>query len=326
VFRNIAIVLFFAMIVFVVGCGEDEKPPTSPSVSKPILILEFSGLEPLANGFHYEGWVVIGDQAISSGKFNVLDDSTLVDLDGNVIADGQFDTETNLSNAIAVVISIEPNDDVDPFESETHYLGGYVGRDTAALSVDFTAALGEDFLDVQGRYGLATPTDGDSTEDEKSGLWFVEFPTEEGQEIEAGLFIPEGDNRLPFPTLRTGWVYEGWIVVDGTPVSTGRFIRATVMDSSASYSGMESGFSFPGEDFLFNAPAGLTFPIDLSGDSIAVTIEPVPDDDPGPFRLHLLTAKLRTSVVERRSYDMGNQAGEFPIGTAVIKEKTATTK
>lgn len=65
---------------------------------------------------------------------------------------------------------------------------------------------------------------------------------------------------LTLATLPAGWKYEGWAVINGTPVSTGTFTSASAADDSAPFSGATAGPPFPGEDFLQNAPSGLTFP------------------------------------------------------------------
>ena len=71
---------------------------------------------------------------------------------------------------------------------------------------------------------------------------------------------------LTLPTLPDGWIYEGWAVIDGVPVSTGTFSTVDAADNSATFSGSKAGPPFPGEDFLINAPGmWLTFPTDLKG-------------------------------------------------------------
>jgi hypothetical protein len=323
--RRIVLLFSILIVALLLGCEEDKPTQTEPtSTYKPILTLQFYNLTPLTNGFHYQGWAIIDDQAFSTGKFNVRDDGTLVDPNDVEIPGGIFDTDLHLEDAIALVITIEPNNDSDPLESDTHVLGGYfyVQEDSAYLTADFTAALGDDFINVQGEYALTTPTDGDTSVNEMSGIWFVEYPADEGQDFAEGLFKLRGENRQPLPTLRPGWTYEGWVIIDDVPLSTGKFLRATTQDSSAQYSGSEDGLSFPGEDFLVNAPSGLTFPTDLTGKAIAVTIEPSPDNAPEPFGLKILTASVSGSARPHTTYNMGNVAVDFPTGIALISEET----
>ncbi|HFQ95022.1 MAG TPA: anti-sigma factor [Anaerolineae bacterium] len=71
------------------------------------------------------------------------------------------------------------------------------------------------------------------------------------------------------PNLGPDWAYEGWLIVDGKPVTTGVF---TVDDH-----GMASAAEFPVDAHaLKNATA------------FVLTIEPSPDDDPAPNAIHII--------------------------------------
>lgn len=35
------------------------------------LAFELTGLEPLAEGFYYEGWAIVDEEPVSTGRFNV---------------------------------------------------------------------------------------------------------------------------------------------------------------------------------------------------------------------------------------------------------------
>ena len=41
---------------------------------------------------------------------------------------------------------------------------------------------------------------------------------------------------LVLPVLPDSWLYEGWVVIDGTPVSSGRFSAVDTPDFDAPYS------------------------------------------------------------------------------------------
>jgi hypothetical protein len=73
---------------------------------------------------------------------------------------------------------------------------------------------------------------------------------------------------------------------------------------------------FPGEDFLENAPAGLTFPTDLAGGVAVISIEPDPDNSTDPFTLKPLVGNIPADAVDHTLYQMGNNAAGFPTGTA----------
>jgi hypothetical protein len=271
-----------------------------------ILKLEPNGMMPLENGFHYEGWAIVNGAAKSTGKFDIDANGDVVDLQGTAVPNGEFATGMDLSGATDVVISIEPPGDTDDVPSGTKYLAGVVGDHVATLTVAGSQALGDDFTGAMGTYIFATPTDEADT-NELSGVWFIDLS---GGTPAVGLDLP---------TLPSGWKYEGWAVIDGTPVTSGKFTEVDAEDDSAPYSSTEPGPPFPGEDFLVNAPPGVTFPTDLSGDAIVISIEPDPDDAAGPFTLKPLAGTAPNPAEDHSNYDMENQAADFPTMTATIK-------
>jgi hypothetical protein len=271
------------------------------------LTLAFTGVEPLANGYHYEGWAIIDGEAHSTGKFNLDASGDFITVDGVEIPNGEFDVDYDLDDATAIVISIEPDGDTDNTPSNTKFLAGDVVNNDADLTVAASQALGDDFTDATGKVILATPTNGSNT-NELSGIWFLDL----------GSGSPAVG--LSLPTLPTGWKYEGWAVINGQPVTSGKFTAVDTVDESAPYSGTEPGPPFPGEDYLENAPSGLTFPTDLSGGTAVISIEPDPDDDTAPFTLKPLVYQFPDPAQDHYTYDMNNQASTtFPTGTASMK-------
>jgi len=113
---------------------------------------------------------------------------------------------------------------------------------------------------------------------------------------------------LDLPTLPDSWIYEGWAVVDGTPISTGTFATASGADNDSRFSGTAGGPPYPGEDLLNNAPAGLTFPVDLSGKTVVISVEPVPDNSAAPFALKPLVGSVPADALDHTLYDMNNNA------------------
>ena len=282
-------VLGFAMIM--VSCGDDDATTDNQ------LNLNLSGLEDLGSNFAYEGWIMVDGSAKTTGVFTV-------DAEGNASKTSFEVAEEDLEKATAFILTIEPSPDADPAPSAVHILAGDFSADNATLTVSHSAAIGTDFTEATGKYILATPTDGmDNNED--SGVWFLDNSS--GSAV-AGLSIP---------TLPEGWVYEGWAVIDGTPVTTGTFTSASGNDSGSAYSGSEGGPAFPGEDFVQNAPAGLTFPTNLQGATIVVSVEPVPDNSPAPFALKPLVGMTAANAELHTTLDMANNAlSTNPTGTA----------
>ena len=66
-----------------------------------------------------------------------------------------------------------------------------------------------------------------------------------------------------------------------------------------------NGPNYPGEDFLQNAPAGLTFPTDLKGMTIVISVEPVPDNSPNPFTLKPLAHMVPNNAADHTAISMG---------------------
>jgi hypothetical protein len=296
--RGVLSLTFVALVA--VGCDDD---PVSPDRST--LALELTGFEPLRNGFHYEGWAIIGGTPMSTGRFNVGTAGQLVTVAGAPIAGGEFQTGLDLSTATAIVITVEPNNDSDPGPAATHIAAGDVNNGMATLTVAHSAALGNTFTSASGTYILATPTDGPNS-NERSGVWF----------LNASSGSPTAG--LSLPALPAGWTYEGWAVINGMPVTTGTFRTVTGADMAAPFSGPQSGPPFPGEDFLRNAPSGLSFPVDLRNDMVVITIEPDPDDSPTPFVLKPLTGTVPGTATDHVNLSLANGAMSFPTGRAVI--------
>lgn len=268
------------------------------------LTLSLSGVEPLQNGFHFEGWVIINGSPVTTGKFNVNDDGEIVSLSGSVIANGEFSVDADLSAATTFVLSIEPNGDTDDIPAETHHLSGDITNGRSTLSFAHSASLGDDFTSASGGYILATPSDDDQN-NETSGIWFLDPAGGPGA-------------ALSLPTLPAGWRYEGWAVYNGTPITTGTFTSVSGADDFAGFSGTNSTPPFPGEDFLQNAPSGLNFPIDLSGGTAVISIEPYPDDSPAPYTLKPLVGQIPANASSFTLYSVDNNANTFSSGSVVI--------
>ena len=297
--RGVLSLTFVALVA--VGCDDD---PVSPDRST--LALELTGFEALRNGFHYEGWAIIGGAPVSTGKFNIGTSGQLVTVAGAPIAGGEFRTGLDLDAATAVVITVEPNNDSDPAPAATKIAAGDVAGAAATLTVGHAAALGNSFTSATGTYILATPTDGPNS-NERSGVWF----------LDASSGSPAAG--LSLPALPAGWRYEGWAVINGMPVTTGTFRNVTGADMAAPFSGPQSGPPFPGEDFLRNAPSGLSFPVDLRNDMVVITIEPEPDDSPMPFVLKPLSGAVPGTAMDHVNFSLANGAMSFPTGRAVIR-------
>jgi hypothetical protein len=123
---------------------------------------------------------------------------------------------------------------------------------------------------------------------------------------------------LDLPQLPAGWIYEGWTVIDGMPVTSGKFdITSGEVDMYDGYSSQENpGPPFPGEDYLMNAPRGLTFPTDISGGIAVISVEPYPDNSPEPFAIKPLAGMIPADAMDHYTYMMDLNAASFPSGMA----------
>jgi hypothetical protein len=277
------------------GCSEDDNPVQTPPAASQ-LSLNITGLEDLGAGAMYEGWIIVNGNPVSTGTFTV-------DASGNLSQTGFNVNSDNLTQATTFVLTIEPNPDTDPNPSSTHILSGDFSGNNAAITVGHGASLGNDFTIAGGSYILATPTDGANT-NENSGIWFLDLSS--GSPAQG----------LTLPVLPDGWKYEGWTVINGMPVTTGTFLSTTAIDDADPFSGTMPGPPFPGEDFLVNAPAGLTFPTDIAGGIAVISIEPFPDNSPNPFTLKPLVGNIPANATDHTTYMMNTNTGSFPSGTA----------
>jgi hypothetical protein len=283
--------LLFSLTVIFASCSDDDKAVEQSNFS-----LSISGLENLGANYVYEGWLVNGSDVTSSGRFSVNS--------SGVLSQTSFVVEkSKLEASTTFVLTIEPAVGDVPAPSDVHILAGNFSGNTGALTVSHPAALANNFASATGKYILATPTDGGMMTNEDSGLWFLD---NSGTNPVAGLNLP---------TLPMGWKYEGWAVVNGVPVSTGTFTSVSGADSSAPFSGVNAGPPFPGEDFLMNAPTGLTFPTNLRGGMAVISKQPYPDNSSAPFLLKPLVHSIPAAAAIHTVLNMNLNAASFPTGT-----------
>ena len=303
--------LFIALLIVSSACSDDDNLPTGSDATS-IIELSFSGLKPLNTGLNYQAWVIEYYSGYFYGHpleiFNVNENGQMVDVSGDSLLAGEFEVNIAAENIYGFVISIEPLDVMATTPSYSIILGGAVSEGQAVLTVEDELGIGVSFEGAAGKYILATPTDNINT-NENSGIWFLD--------LTSGISL----NGFNLPELPAGWEYEGWVIRDGTYISTGKFSQFTTADESANYSGPVAGPPFPGEDFLQNAPEGLSFPLGLAGASVMITIEPwneYDDNEEEPF-VKILVADIPPDAVDHITYDMSASNESFPTGTATIK-------
>lgn len=220
------------------------------------LELSFADLPVLGDDFLYEGWLVTDNGPVTSGRFVVNGDE-----DSHV-----FNIDRELADAsVMFVLTIEPKFGDDPGPSDTHIVAGPFAGGVAQLSMNHGAAFGTDFLDSEGGFILGTPTTAGIDEDFDQGVWFLDPAEGPG----AGLKLP---------VLPAGWQYEGWVVGEDGPISTGTFLDPSMADrdGAGAAAGPDGAPPFPGQDFINPA-------MKLPGTTVVLSVEPTPDDSPKPF-------------------------------------------
>jgi hypothetical protein len=291
------------------AAGNDEPAATevqtteAPSATEamepePVVTLAFDELPALGADAVYEGWAIVNDVPLSTGRFVVDEAGLVLDEAGTPIDHFAVDAE----GATGFVLTIEPTVDEDPAPSATHLLAGDIVDGVANLSISHPAALGTDFSAAAGSVEVAVPTARGLAGAERAGAWF----------------FTNGGSSLTLPELPDGWAYEGWIVFDGQPVTTGRFTDPNAADDFNGFSGDGSGPATPGEDFIRNAPEGLEFPRSVAGTTAVISVEPDADDSPLPFTLKPLVGEIPTDAERLSEHDLSLDLDGIPTGTATV--------
>ena len=291
-------ILVLAAFIFslTISCTKEKEMNES---LKADLTLSITGLEDLGNDFVYEGWIITNGSAVSTGTFSSIATSQTFKVNAS-----------QLSAATRFVLTIEPAGETGAAAdapSGTDLLVGDFSGNTASISIGTVG----DFSTItpSGMFFLRSPTDENGTNNgnDENGIWF-------------GMPAAPPTAALTLPTLKSGWKYEGWVIVDGIgPISTGTFTAFDMADDNAgksnSFGGTKNnGPQIPGEDFFNNAPAGFTFPLDLRGRTIVISVEPFPDNSPKPFLLKPLkgTAGQNTAPT---TYNLVFSDSSFPTGS-----------
>jgi hypothetical protein len=256
-----------ALALGAAGCSGGEG--TAPLPDQPGLVLDLSGLRPLdpAREGHYEAWVISeSGQAVSAGRFSWT---------------GATVTLANPGvEARAVEVTIEPPDDSNPGPSLQRLLTGALANGRASLSIEGALTQGTLALKREpGQFTMFSPSDNlehGYPSFEESGVWLFNIQPRQ---------TPQNDGWVRLAQLRSGWVYEGWMVRDhGTSgaiwLSYGKFLpdqTGAINSRDDTGWGPFSGVldfqtageeEYPGDDWISNPlglplPNGITLPLDL---------------------------------------------------------------
>jgi hypothetical protein len=244
------------LLIFISGCDYFENSDTL-NVSK--FEASINSLPAIPDTMTFVGWFQWENKATLqklAEKVFVLD----ADQSGSINYNSEKPLQS-LQRAELFYLTIERKsvaNDSALLPSPQKILSGSFSYSSSNLSIGENTG---NFDNIDGFFNLTTPTNGVNT-DELSGLWFVD-----------SLSASPVSGLKKLPELYGGWIYEGWIEINGQLVSTGRFSDTKKADLFSGYSGSSAGFNFPGEDLLNNAPSGLTFPTNLSNAKVYVSIE-----------------------------------------------------
>ena len=305
-----AIPLLSLFVFLAAGCSGDDNI-WEPRGSTPVT-LSFQNLEPLQGGLNYQAWAVEYRNGSYWGSpmgiFNFNESGQMVDPASGKVLSGTLEASVNVRELYGVQVTIEMSNVMVNQPSSIYILGGTMVDGSADLGQDSWLSMEVEFSQSSGRYFLATPSD-ELDDNELSGVWFADYGS--GDPFQ-GLLIPQAP---------TNWDYEGWVVLGEDTLSTGKFYFPAIADTTNLFGGITGNHPFPGQDFLYNAPEGLTFPTDLSGSTIFVTLEPYEqyDTEPlSPFPFKLLEATIPLDAVPHSNYDMTSHYDVRPRGTATV--------
>ncbi|MEL6543964.1 MAG: hypothetical protein AAFQ82_05025 [Myxococcota bacterium] len=258
-------------------CGDKALQCDEPAAT---LTVNFDALPPLGEGFVYEGWLIVDGSAESAARFPWTQTEVILEIPVEQLA------------ATLYVLTIEPEFGDDPAPSPVHLVGGSFVDGVATLSVDHRTAIRTDFETAEGRYILAAPTSPNAADYDK-GIWF--------------------GSQMSLPSLANGWTYEGWVVGENGPVSTGRFrsLQGEDSDGTGPTAGPLAGPPIPGQDFIDP-------PVSLIGNTVVISVEPEPDDSPAPFALKPLIDDVLTDVGDHGLQAFERNSEPLPTGTAVL--------
>ena len=181
--------------------------------------------------------------------------------------------------------------------------------DQKYLGTDTSSVVPPSFYTAKGVYTIFTPTG--ANVNTNSGIWFLNYKS--ADVYETGLRLPE---------LPSGWTYKGWVKVNGKYLPTGEFKLAAGNDAQNLYVGTNPMPAYPGEDFLQSDTLGVTYPIDLAGQEVVISVEPNGFNGYNknkPFPLFILTGSIPGSVSNTTSTSLQNNFTNFPSGSAVYK-------
>lgn len=330
-----ACLIFIGIIIFF-SCEKTDLLNSTEQISK--IDIQLSGLNALGDSAWYECWLMWTEGEGDNLRRYYESIGLLTN-----IGDTEYSISANVNlgyiqKLLHVVTTIEEDavpgyrvtvtqTSIDSAKGPSSFkiIGAKVAANVGTFNIGNEQILDFDTETAQAKYVLDTPTD-TSGVNLKRGIWFINLDTtftdiKDTSGVVIGTdTIVDNTSGLELPELPTGWFYEGWVIFGNDTVSTGRFIKPFGADSSSDYgAGLASGFNFPGEDFINNSPSGVTFPSDLSGAEVLITIKPsYPVNAYKPFTLIPFKTTIPINCEAKKVYTMQNNTATFPSGNIAI--------
>lgn len=260
-----------APLVFLAACaGGGSSTPAAPAPTATILTLTFASLpalDPVRDG-SYAAWVTDGAQHVYAAGTFVAAPSVSLALP-QPIRDGA-----------AIMITVHrPTDDATQPSSQILLSGAIRGGHADLGIAGAVTQAGLPLVASPGQFTIFTPSNNGAEgypSEEEAGIWLFNM---------APLQTPQRDMWVRLTQLRSGWVYEEWVVRDiNAPaavwLSLGKFVPDATGavngrddDGWGPFSGVldyatETSEDFPGSDFISNplhlpVPGNLTLPLNL---------------------------------------------------------------
>lgn len=237
---------------------------------------------------HYALWgITKSDTTLFLKRFNAIDEQ-LKNLDGSDLLQLQIEPTVDLES---LFVTIENEGDRDEIPNDFIFMESKLTDKKALL----TFVL--DISDSDNSFILSSPTDGNSTINEQSGVWFKD--------------AKENKNSLTLPKLPSHFRYQARVFNSSNdkPLNVGSFTNTAEADDSRVYSLSFDGYNYPGEDFLRNLPQPLEAPLNLANGeySINISVEPFKDNtDPtgDDVFLEILTADIASNYKPQESINL----------------------
>ncbi len=205
---------------------------------------------------HYALWnITPSGQYQFLKRFNSVE-GQLVSLNKDNLTTLDIDTDTEITE---LTVTIEKEGDRDQVPNNFELMRGPFINSKAYLEFNVETPVQDS------NFVLATPSDGNLTINELSGVWFVDNKLENGSLSLSEINKPNFTYQAIITNTQTDEV-----------LMIGRFRNPKSSDDFQNYSLNSKVFNYPGEDFLRNLPEGLEPPLNLSNGNyhVIISLEP----------------------------------------------------